>query len=409
MAGKTPWFTSNDLIESVKRKISFPISQVTFTEDDILSFANEEMAISQVPSVMLYHEEYYVASLEVALATNQSRYAIPDRAIGLKLRDLFFKDANGNLSEMSRVSAEDKSYWSGTSGSTTSVHKYYLEGNFVVLTPDITTNTGSLVFYFYLRPNQLVLNERACISTSFQKTVTIASVIADDVLTIGDETFTAGTDFVIGGTDTITATNLTTAINTNGVATATSSIGVITLVYDDVTLEITGSDALTMAVQSTLTVNFDQVPATYTDIRTNVVEDLFLAGVLIDFLQTKPGHQIIDYDILIPTGGISGTSITFADGVVPDTFLVGDYVCLSNECIIPQLPPDLHNGLAERTCARVQAAQGDQDGVNASMMKIKEIEGAQGTLLDQRVEGSPQKISGRHGLLRYNKRGNGRF
>jgi hypothetical protein len=53
-----PWMTSDDLLESVKRKISFPSSQSTFTDADILAFANEELMISQVPSVMSFHEEY---------------------------------------------------------------------------------------------------------------------------------------------------------------------------------------------------------------------------------------------------------------------------------------------------------------------------------------------------------------
>ena len=47
-----PYFTSADIVEAVKRKIAFPIDQVTFTSNAILSFVNEEMMISQVPSVL---------------------------------------------------------------------------------------------------------------------------------------------------------------------------------------------------------------------------------------------------------------------------------------------------------------------------------------------------------------------
>jgi len=76
-----PWLTSDDLIAAVKRKIALPISQITFTESDILDFANEEMAISQVPSVMSFHEEYFVTEITADLEANKSRYPIPDRAI----------------------------------------------------------------------------------------------------------------------------------------------------------------------------------------------------------------------------------------------------------------------------------------------------------------------------------------
>jgi hypothetical protein len=104
-------------------------------------------------------------------------------------------------------------------------------------------------------------------------------------------------------------------------------------------------------------------------------------------------------------GHIVGTTINFTTNDVPNTITIGDYICLSNECIIPQIPPDLHNGLAERTCARILAAIGDDAGVQATMSKIQEIELRQGTLLDNRAEGAPLKVTGRRGLLHYGKRG----
>ena len=74
-----PWMTSSDLVASVKRDISFPTSQVTFTDDDILEFANEEMLLAQVPSVMQFHEEYFVFEVDVTLEANKSKYALTDR------------------------------------------------------------------------------------------------------------------------------------------------------------------------------------------------------------------------------------------------------------------------------------------------------------------------------------------
>ena len=78
---------------------------------------------------------------------------------------------------------------------------------------------------------------------------------------------------------------------------------------------------------------------------------------------------------------------------------------MANECIIPQIPPDLHNALAERTAARILAAIGDTEGLGVANAKLQEIEARQGTLLDGRVEGAPQKITARHSLLRYGKMG----
>src|SRR5258706_10131324 len=95
-----PWLTSNELIASVQRKIAFPLSQVTFSRNDILAFANDEMMVSQVPSVLQYHEEYFVHSVNVPLKTGVSRYPIPNRAIGMRLRDVKWADNAGNMFDM---------------------------------------------------------------------------------------------------------------------------------------------------------------------------------------------------------------------------------------------------------------------------------------------------------------------
>ena len=83
-----PYFDSDELIKFVKQSISFPINQNTFTEDDILRFANAEMKSSMVPSVLQYHEEYFVYRIDVPLISGRKKYAIPDRAIGQKFRDV---------------------------------------------------------------------------------------------------------------------------------------------------------------------------------------------------------------------------------------------------------------------------------------------------------------------------------
>lgn len=508
--GATPYYTSNDLIASVKRKIAFPVAQNTFLETDILAFANEEMFISQVPSVLQFHEEYFVHYVTVPLQTNLSRYPIPDRATGMKLRDLFWQDQNGNLFEMTRIEEHDKAFFQANIGSNQAVHKFYPEGNDVVLVPGVSNApTGSLVFVFYLRPNQLVKNERAAIIAGFNQTVkinkslilpldtfsldgtiftaintaggTITAITSYSTLetkitstahqlstgqtitisgsnsnpnidgtyiaTVLDAnnfiipfqigvagttgTFTCTNQFLIAATDALTASNLATSINNIGDQSATVVNNIITLFYPDIHMTITTSNAVGFLItQNTIGVQFTSLPSTYTDPETNITTPLFQNLVLIDFLKTKPGHNTFIYDVEIPNNGISGTSVFFTkDALLVPTgtinnnggssgptvgntvqyiiadLKVGDYICLANECIIPQIPPDLHNGLAERTSARILAALGDQQGLQVSMAKIQEIETRQGNLLDNRSEGTPQKVVNRHSQLRYGKMG----
>ena len=134
-------------------------------------------------------------------------------------------------------------------------------------------------------------------------------------------------------------------------------------------------------------------------------------------LQTSSGHKTFAYDILIPTNGISSNTITFLTSTIPivinsdltisnifpdisTVFGIGDYICSANECIIPQIPSDLHNALAERTCARIMASIGDVQGLQTSQAKIADMDKQQGMLLDNRSEGNGMKVTARHSLLR---------
>lgn len=401
-----PWLTSDDLLESVKRKISFPSSQNTFTDEDILAFANEEMMISQVPSVMQFHEEYFVVTLEVPLVANISRYSMPERAIGLKLRSIFWKDNQGNLFDMSRVDSDNRAFFQSNAGTNQPFHKFYLEGNDVVLTPNVEQSPqGSLLMVYFLRPNQLVLNSRAAIINAYLQTITInnTGLVAGDTVTIDGEVFTAVAsspavnEFVVGATATDTATNLAAAINTNGIVGANNgnpSTAIITLTFLDKDIVIATSNPASFIIPtSTLGISVDAVP-------TNIT-----SGSKVDFLQTKPGHRTLAMSVTVPLNSVGATSIVFPTIDIPTNLVIGDYLCTELECIIPQIPPDLHNGLAERTSARILAAIGDTEGLQAAASKINEINQSQGTLLDNRVEGNPPKVLNRHSLLRFGKMG----
>ena len=545
-----PWLTSDDLIEAVKRKISFPISQNTFSEADILAFANEEMFIAQVPSVLQYHEEYFVYRHATPLVTNISRYPIPNRAIGMKLRDLMWSDASSNFFEMTRINASDKAFFQRNVGANQAIHKFYLEGNDVVLTPSVVGGpTGNLNFFIFLRPNQLVANSRAATVQSFNNYITIdnSSIVNGDKVVIQTNnlnstpttyTFTAvsvvtnaATQFLIGASSIATATNLVALINAQvsgqAASNATGTSATVTMVGSDISLTITPSllnnyitinssiadgdeiiiqqnsspspviytfEAVTVVTNPTtqflivpgnpiatasnlvslinaqvtgqtatngsgtlstitilglsvtvslsvslvtpasngivlpnstgfttnnssvVSINFDQLPSTWTDPITNQTSSLYSSGKLVDFLQTEPGHRTYVYDIsIVSTSGNTAvfnrnsllTSYSNGYNFVPMiiNLKVGDYICLANESIIPQIPPDLHTVLAERTAARILAAIGDQAGLAVANQKIAEMELRQGNVLDQRVEGAPEKITARHSLLRYGKMG----
>lgn len=486
-----PHYTSDDLIEAVQRKISLPLSEETFTEDSILRFANEEMMLGQVPSVLIYHENYFVHPVEVALQDGVSRYAIPDRAIGMRLRDLKYKDTSDNIFDMAQIEPANKAFFQKDVGSFNNIHKFYLEGNDIVLTPEVTGDPGgSLIFYIYLRPNQLVQNERAAILESidttsatikknFQANSTYVQITPTNTITITSHGFvngnkltfsssttvpaglTAGTTYyvvnaaantfqvaaTVGGAaisitdvgtgvhtvtrtkeldvdfdpadvdfaaDTITLTNNDLADNDMVLVSSTGDLPtpleentiyfVLNRSINSIQLATAAGGTainITYVGTGTHTISSDLTTLTFDEIPDNIT-----AGDEIDFLQTEVGHKTYSYDVEIPASGLDSDAgtIVFAAADVPDGFEVGDYICLRNECMIPQIPSDLHNGLAERTCARILASMGDAAGLQTVNSKIQEINASQGTLLDARAEGAPKKIVAKNSLLRFGRR-----
>jgi len=228
-------------------------------------------------------------------------------------------------------------------------------------------------------------------------------------------TGTPSTDqFQIGATSTITASNLANLINTDGTYTAIASGPVVTLYYSQNQTSFQTSNTTNGIVLSTgVQVIVNSVPSQITN------------GSVVDVLQTDGAHKALAIDIKLGKNAISGNVIqlpviqipqaAIASGVPitpsiptnlsPYNMSVGDYICLATKCIIPEIPTDIHISLIERTCSRILAAMGDTQGMQVQEAKIQQVEKNQGTLIDNRVEGSPMKVLARHSLARFGKMG----
>ena len=86
------YLSSSTLIESAKVRGAIPETQVTFKEEDLLRFANEEMDTAVIPYVMSFHEDYFLFREDIPLQADTTQYAIPYRAVGNKLREVAYKD-----------------------------------------------------------------------------------------------------------------------------------------------------------------------------------------------------------------------------------------------------------------------------------------------------------------------------
>lgn len=172
------YFTTSTLIADVVRRALIPTGQQTFQNADFIAFANEEMSMGCIPHVISHHEEYFVYTQFVPLNPNQSRYQIPTRAIGTKLRNVSYQDLSGNIFDMSRVKVDDlPSYQNNVIQNSFTL--FYIEGNYLSLIPVVGANpVGYLRFSYYLRPNELVLENEVAMVTNIDFVNNIVTVNA---------------------------------------------------------------------------------------------------------------------------------------------------------------------------------------------------------------------------------------
>jgi len=169
--------TTNQLLEAIKRRAFLPNAQNTLKDEDLIRFINEELYDSIVPMIMQVKEEYFTYSTDLLLQPNQSNYAIPYRAIGQKVRDIKYKDTEGNLYTCTRIEVEDRHYFQGASQNRYKC--FFLQGNDIVLWPGVgSTPNGYLSLVYYLRPNSIVKESQVGVITAINTSTGVITLSA---------------------------------------------------------------------------------------------------------------------------------------------------------------------------------------------------------------------------------------
>lgn len=313
-----PYYTADDLIDSIRRRAQLPINQNTFDVEDYLKMADEELALSLVPSIIRQHENYFLFTEPVAIVEGKSRYKIPYRAAGNKLKELSYADNGGNICEMVKIPLEHISDYNGSSYSSSSKISYYILNDEIVLFPEnVVSPIGNLMFTYYLRPNQLVKLNKVGIINSIDRTA-----------------------------KTISLSNLPTE---------------------------------------------------------------FTANLEYDFIDTHSPHVTLAFDVPVISVNAGTKLIQFAaDYIFPERLKIGDHVAIQNETAIPQIPSDLHPMLAHKVAMAALESLGDTEGLTNATAKYSELQTNMTTLIDNRVEASPNKLVNRNSFLRRSRRRNGR-
>jgi hypothetical protein len=83
---------------------------------------------------------------------------------------------------------------------------------------------------------------------------------------------------------------------------------------------------------------------------------------------------------------------------------IGDWVTLQGKSVIPQLPIEAHNVLAQAVTVKCLEAMADNNGMANAQNKLKEVMASMLILLNPRVDGAPKKlVSGGRGILDYSR------
>lgn len=160
---------TTELLNAIKRAITVPQYQARFSDLDILAIANEEQEATIVPVILSCREEYFVVRETFPIVPFDATIVIPPRAVGRTLRDINYLQAPGaGVSRLQRIQLESASNYvdSTVVGQPTG---FYMMADKMYMTP--TPNvTGSLILWYFLRPNNLVPVSSTGSITSIQAT-----------------------------------------------------------------------------------------------------------------------------------------------------------------------------------------------------------------------------------------------
>jgi hypothetical protein len=213
-------YTTDDLVASIRVRGRVPTSQTTFTDARIRKLCDEEIGLGLLPQILAVRENYYVRDHEYNITSGQSEYRIPSRAVGVKLKGVFYVDPSGNECPIPQIPFEERGFYQSGNQS---MPVFYIKANSVVLVPEPTSTSGTLKLSYFIRPNSLVAvsaaGEITAIDTALN-TVTVSTI--PSTFSVGDEM-----DFIKhdGGFECIAINQSITAINSTTISFASLPSG----------------------------------------------------------------------------------------------------------------------------------------------------------------------------------------
>lgn len=164
-------YTTTALLDNARTNCMTPEADALFTDTRLLSILTFEQMTTLVPQILSAQEEYFVHVVDVPLVAGTSEYAIPERAIGKKLRNVTLVDGAGAELPLSRLFSQNIPFVGPTR-----VDAFYVQNNSIMLFSSLPTQYVSMRMRYYRRPSSLVATgsaARITVINSGSSTVTV--------------------------------------------------------------------------------------------------------------------------------------------------------------------------------------------------------------------------------------------
>lgn len=146
-----PQYTTEQLIENIKRRCLVPTSQITYTNQDLVDLANDELQGIVVPLMMSTREEYFLDYEDVSVPSTKV-IPFPENTTSSKVRSVCYVQQSEplvliNLPRLDLDVVAGVGFWNYNT-----LAGFYLQNNDIVLYPSTSVPVGQLIrVYFYKR------------------------------------------------------------------------------------------------------------------------------------------------------------------------------------------------------------------------------------------------------------------
>jgi hypothetical protein len=147
--------TTDDLLAEVRARVAAPSANGLLSSEEILELADQEMRAELASLLIGVRSEYWLTSYTTSVTANTASYRIPDRSLGMGLRDVTLYDASGNEWNLIQVPADKRYFYARNTSNPP--RAFTLENGQVTLLPTPTQSGYTLRLRYYTTPPTLAL------------------------------------------------------------------------------------------------------------------------------------------------------------------------------------------------------------------------------------------------------------